>query len=155
MDNKPMHTSWTRQHFALNGFDPSQYQIIRGLAFRGDPLQPMGKDVYHLNQILKDVDHVDLLDIDVQGAEKYILRSKLDIDALQQKVMRVHIEAHSVPTGTILTSMLMKHGFRILRNATSHMSWMYHAPHIGEVMFRSGYIAASNTRFENTMGGKC
>ena len=154
MDNLGIHATWTRQHFALNGFDPSQYRIIQGFAFNGAASQP-NQNVYRLSKLLKDVDHVDLLDIDVQGAEKYILQSQQDAAAFEQKVVRVHIEAHSVRIGTYVTDMLVKHGFRIVRNATSNMNWMYHAAGIGKVLFRSGYIAASNTRFENTMGGKC
>ena len=158
VDPKKEHVQWTHEHFLMNGFNTSQYRVIHGMAFRGDKLLPKAlasKDVHHLSEILKDVDHVDLLDVDVQNAEKYILRVRKDREALEQKVMRAHIEVHTVETARIVLGILKKSGFRILRNATSNMVWTYEHEQLGKVMFRSGYVYASNTRFEETLNGAC
>ena len=74
---------------------------------------------------------------------------------LEQKVMRIHVETHTVEIGKIVTKLLVKHGFRIVRNASSAMNWGYRHASIGNVGFRSGYVFASNTRFENTLNGTC
>ena len=155
IDNKNVHVRWTQEHFRLNGFSPSQYKIYQGMAFRGDPLRGKGVDVHRLAELLSDVDHVDLLDVDVQKAEQYIIRNSDDLKALKEKVMRIHVEAHTVVIGEIVSRILVKHGFRILRNASSNMLSMYKHPHLGKVPFRSGYIFAANMRFANTLNGTC
>ena len=93
--------------------------------------------------------------MDVQKAEQYIIRNSDDLKALKEKVMRIHVEAHTVVIGEIVSRILVKHGFRILRNASSHMLSMYKHPHLGKVPFRSGYIFAANMRFANTLNGTC
>jgi hypothetical protein len=155
VDPKKMHVAWSHEHFILNGFNQSQFKIIEGMAFRGASNWGKGVNVHRLSEILKDVDHVDLLDVDVQDAEKYILRDAADKEALEQKVMRAHIECHSVPTADIVMSVLKKHGFRILRNATASAPAFYRHAQLGAVPFRCGYVYASNTRFENTLHGAC
>ena len=56
---------------------------------------------------------------------------------------------------TAVLGILKKSGFRILRNATSNMVWTYEHEQLGKVMFRSGYVYASNMRFEETLNGAC
>ena len=93
----------------------------------------------------------------VQGAERYLHRSREDMTALETKVMRIHVECHTMVIGDLVTRLLAKHGFRIVRNASAHLNHFYEAAHggMGRVAFRSGYVFASNTRFENTLGGAC
>ena len=155
VDPKKLHVAWVHGHFRLNGFNDSQFKVIEGMAFHGAPDWGKGVNVHTLSDILKDVDHVDLLDVDVQDAEKYILRSADDKTALEQKVMRTHIEVHSVKSANVIIGILRKHGFRILRNATDTNPAFYRHAQLGIVPFRAGYVYAANMRFANTLNGTC
>ena len=94
--------------------------------------------------ILKNVDHVDYLDIDAQGAEKLMVLSDVDKAALRAKVRRTHIETHSDLIWAGLEKALVPMGFKVMQNAT----WMYSAyrsENFGPTWWRGGQFYAINT----------
>ena len=110
---------------------------------------------------------IDLLDMDVQGAEDVLIRvgrranrtlsleqQAADEEALTTKVRRIHIEAHTPKIAQNLVETLTRLGFRIVGAAAIRRFGMYDTP-IGRTVFRAGYIYASNPRFDNTLGGRC
>ncbi|MEM1211904.1 MAG: FkbM family methyltransferase [Planctomycetota bacterium] len=64
-----------------------------------------------LDQILEPFDHVDLLDLDIQGAEHTVLAAAAD--TLQQKVQRVHIGTHSNALEAELRTLFNAMGWQI------------------------------------------
>ena len=60
-----------------------------------------------LSTILKDVSFVDLIDMDVQGAEADVIENGLDV--LNQKVRRIHIGTHSHEVEDRIRKALTKH----------------------------------------------
>ena len=62
-----------------------------------------------LKQVLDGLDHVDLIDLDVQGAELVVLRSA--IGELDKKVKRVHIGTHGHDIEHGLRELFRQHGW--------------------------------------------
>jgi FkbM family methyltransferase len=62
-----------------------------------------------LGGLLRDLDRVDLIDMDVQGAELKVVRAA--IDALDQKVCRLHIGTHAHDLEKGLKETLGSHGW--------------------------------------------
>ncbi len=63
-----------------------------------------------LNSILAMTDHVDLLDLDIQGEEYHVLNAS--IDALNQKVKRIHIGTHSAEIDINLRLLFNQHQWK-------------------------------------------
>jgi FkbM family methyltransferase len=117
VEAEPTHMQWMKDHFRDNGLDPEQHMLIEAAVdekegavcfWIGDADAWYGQAIAHgmqpservqwvkaitLNQVMDGLDHVDLIDLDVQGAELVVLRSA--IDELDKKVKRVHIGTHS------------------------------------------------------------
>lgn len=150
------HIRWSQDNFRLNGISESQYTIFRGF-YNNAPPRFHNASTYSLAQLLADVESVDLLDMDVQGAEMQIGR-EADERALQTKVRRVHIEGHSIRRSQAVLTYLKRLGFVIVRQAATGLDQGgpgLHSTPVGLVVFRGGYIYASNPRFENTLQGSC
>ena len=140
------HVEWIHEHFLLNGFARSDYEVITA---------PFGRGGIGLAELLASVDHVDFLDIDAQGAEAGLVNTTADAAALENKVYRVEIEPHptrydrdhrivtTTAAGTIAT--LVRHGFTIERNVSTLFSLYKTA--LGRVYWRGGSIHAVNRRF--------
>ena len=154
------HIAWAHQHFRLNGFlEGTEYKSIQAFFGKVPPPAPgapvkAGARAVTLAEALEGLDHIDMLDIDAQSAEAFLVQSPADAEALR-KVRRAHIETHSAEVGEIVIRTLREHGFRVLRNASAQLYDQYHAPALGKLMFRGGSVYASNERAPNTLHGKC
>lgn len=117
VEAEPTHFDWMKRHFADNGLDPLAHRLLEAAVdaeertvgfYVGMPdawwgqriAEPAADDVsvrqvktVSLLRILADLDVVDLIDLDVEGAELVILRSA--IDELSRKVKRVHVGTHT------------------------------------------------------------
>jgi FkbM family methyltransferase len=122
VEAEPTHFEWMKQHFADNGLDVQRHRLIQAAAAANDgkadfiighadawygqaiangtPNQfdswpeALVKQVsaVSLATVLKDIPSVDLIDMDIQGAEAAVVESSLDI--LDRRVKRVHIGTH-------------------------------------------------------------
>ena len=111
-----------------------------------------GRSRIGLARALSDVDHVDLLDMDAQGAEASFLASQEDVDAFVSKVYRAHIEGHPMRGDKVrgttdrVVETLLRHGFRIVRNSSSMYS-EYRSGTFGRLLARGSTVYAVNPRF--------
>jgi FkbM family methyltransferase len=65
-----------------------------------------------LRTLLREVERVDLIDMDIQGAELDVVTSGIDV--LNDKVRRLHIETHSAEIDQRMRPFLVKHGWYAL-----------------------------------------
>lgn len=116
VEAEPQHFAWMRKHFEDNGIDWREHTLIhaavagsrRTVSFtKGlDPHVHWGQTIVDvpaewaapmqaitLADALETVDLVDLVDMDIQGAELEVIEGSQDI--LCRKVRRVHIGTHS------------------------------------------------------------
>ena len=123
VEAEPFHFEMMRQHFIDNGVNPEAHTLLKAAGTETDGLvyfveghsrewygqavlpspdhgfgnwpEASVKTVQGLSlvTILRDLDLVDLIDMDVQGAEAAILRGNKDI--LCERVKRLHIGTHS------------------------------------------------------------
>lgn len=97
---------------------------------------------YRLRDILPDTPKVDLIDMDVQGAELKIVSSS--IDDLDRKVARLHIGTHDHALERGLRKVLLEHGWRCTADypctGASETPW-------GPVSFQDGVQSWINPRF--------
>jgi len=109
VEAEPTHFEWLRQNLIDNGVDLSNCRLVQAavtgkdgkVPFHvGDPVfwgQSIGGtteiDGISLPTLLLPLDLVDLIHMDVQGAELEILAAS--IEPLTQKVRRVHVETHN------------------------------------------------------------
>jgi len=116
VEAEPTHFQWMMEHLAANGVDLNCCQLIQAAVAASDG--EIGFDVgdhprwgriddwygqsiggstlvksVSLNTLLEPLESVDLIDLDVQGAEYEILKAAAH--QLQKKVKRVHIETHN------------------------------------------------------------
>jgi FkbM family methyltransferase len=110
VEAEPTHFQWLRQNLQDNGIDLARCRLVHAAVTAkdgkvcfdaGDPAGSYGRaiggnteiDAISLPTLLLPLDRVDLVDIDVQGAELDVLASAAG--PLNQKVRRVHLETHS------------------------------------------------------------
>jgi len=97
-----------------------------------------------LGSLVRDLDHVDLIDMDVQGEELKIVRSA--IDDLDRKVRRLHIGTHAPEIEKGLKETLGSHGwichFDYACGSTTETAF-------GPVTFGDGVQSWTNPRFQN------
>jgi FkbM family methyltransferase len=124
-----------KQHFQDNGVDPEQHELIEAAVdecehtirfYVGKPDEWYGQRIAQpeeridgpavrdvktitLTRILGGLDLVDLIDLDVEGAELVVLRSA--IEQLNQKVKRVHIGTHASDIEQGLRALFWEHGW--------------------------------------------
>jgi FkbM family methyltransferase len=95
-----------------------------------------------LSQVLRDVEKVDLMDVDVQGEELKVISSA--IEETTQKVKRLHIGTHSKQIEVGLRDVLRKHHWECLADyaggSTNQTPW-------GPVSFGDGVQSWLNPRF--------
>lgn len=166
VEAEPTHFQWMQQHFRDNGINPDDHCLIEAavdaqdgevLFYVGQPDEWYGQAIAQeapatqasiqrvkavsLNQILAQVDTVDLIDIDVQGAELVVLQSA--IAAMNRQVKRVHIGTHAVEIERGLRQLFRQHGWQKLNDfachATERTEW-------GEVTFGDGVQTWINPR---------
>jgi len=111
VEAEPTHFEWLIQNLQDNGVSPEDCSLIHaavtgkdgkiGFEADDDPAGSYGQsiggsteiDAISLPTLLKPLELVDLIDMDVQGAEFEIIEGATGV--LNQKVKRIHIETHS------------------------------------------------------------
>lgn len=92
--------------------------------------------------MIEHLDHIDLIDMDIQGAEAEVVEDAIDV--LDGKAKRMHIETHTPEVEDRLRAVLAKHGWRILWDfpcATDNVPTPF-----GPVNFLGGLIDCVNPR---------
>lgn len=167
VEAEPTHFEWMRQHFRDNGLDLEQHELIEAAVddyertirfYVGKPDEWYGQRIVQpeerieglavrevktitLTRILDRLELVDLIDLDVEGAEWVVLRSA--IEQLNQKVKRVHIGTHASDLERALRALFWEHGW-YKRNdyavsRTEQTEW-------GEIYFENGVQTWINPR---------
>jgi len=166
VEAEPSHFQWMKQHFQYNGIDPEQQELIEAVVdekegevdfYVGRPDEWYGQSIARgsnsssesvtkvkaitLNQILSKLEQVDLIDLDVQGAELAVLRS--GIEELNKKVKRVHIGTHGRYLEQGLRELFREHEWYKVNdyccNAREITEW-------GEISFQDGVQTWINPR---------
>ena len=135
VEAEPTHLEWLKQHFNDNDVDPAQHELIEAAVdeqertirfYVGKPDEWYGQRIAQpqesieglpfrevktitLSRILGGLDLVDLIDLDIEGAELVVLRSA--IEELNQKVKRVHVGTHAPDIEQGLRTLFWKHGW--------------------------------------------
>ena len=86
-----------------------------------------------LDQILTKHDRVDLIDLDVQGAELEVLSSAME--PLSRKVKRLHIGTHSAKIEEGLRKLFSSHGWD---NVNDYRCQSLNQTPYGEIEFQDG-----------------
>lgn len=110
VEAEPTHFSWMEQNLRENGVRMENCQLLQAavtgrdgtVGFHvGDAASSYGQSIggpvevpaVSLTTLLEPLEIVDLIDMDVQGAEQELLEAA--VAPLQKKVRRVHVETHS------------------------------------------------------------
>jgi FkbM family methyltransferase len=127
VEAEPTHFEWMLQNLQDNGVELDNCRLIRAavtgrdgkVGFHiGDPSNSYGQSIGGSTQIeaislptlLLPLDFVDLIDMDVQGAELDILAAATE--TLKQKVKRVHVETHSEGLHTNILKLFQALGWK-------------------------------------------
>ena len=166
VEAEPSHFQWLKHHLRDNGIDPDEHELIEAavdeqdgevLFYVGKPDEWYGQAIathanaasesiqkvraVRLSGILSSLDSVDLIDLDVQGAEFVVLRSAMD--ALNEKVERVHIGTHGHDIELQLRTLFRQNGWYKLNDyacqSTEATPW-------GDVVFGDGVQTWINPR---------
>jgi FkbM family methyltransferase len=166
VEAEPTHFRWLKQHLRDNGIDPDEHQLIEAAVAEkdgevffhvGKPDEWYGQSIAEhtdgasesiqkvkavsLSSILSPLDSVDLVDVDVQGAEFTILQSAMS--ALNEKVKRVHIGTHGHDIELELRTLFRQNGWYKLNDyvcqSTETTPW-------GDVAFCDGVQTWINPR---------
>jgi FkbM family methyltransferase len=167
VEAEPTHFQWMKQHFRDNGLDPEQHQLLeaaidgadRTCSFYvgrpdewwgqsiADPRRPITDasvrqvETFSLKRLLSGLELVDLIDLDIEGAELVVLSSA--IDELDRKVKRVHIGTHTREIERGLRALFWQHGWHKKTDAecdqTEPTEW-------GEIAFQNGVQTWINPR---------
>jgi FkbM family methyltransferase len=147
-------TDWYGQ--AIGGFDPSAFQP-NGETYHGYPVvaEERGwKGIYvplvPASKILEDYDFVDLIDMDIQGAEADAVEECIEL--LNSRVRRMHIGTHSREIEVRLRDVLLANGWILIRDLQCLGS---SSTPFGEVECGDGVQSWFNPRFppKNWMRG--
>jgi FkbM family methyltransferase len=116
VEAEPTHFGWMKEHLERNGVDLNQCQLVQAAVAANDgsigffvgedptwgtPNQWYGQSIggktqvpaVSLNTLLAPLPKVDLLDMDIQGAEYEVIEAAAE--EVNRKVKRVHIETHN------------------------------------------------------------
>lgn len=140
VEAEPTHFEWMKQHFADNGLDPQRHRLIQAAAaaydgqtdfiighanaWYGQAIANGTPDQFDswpeasvkrvsavsLTTVLKDIPTVDLIDMDIQGAEAEVVESSLDI--FDRRVKRAHIGTHGADVEARLRAAFTQIGWR-------------------------------------------
>ena len=141
VEAEPTHFQWLRVHLRDNGIDPDEHELVEAavdaeegevLFYVGNPGKWYGQAIAEstnaasesikkvravsLSGILRRHDSVDLVDLDVQGAELIVLKGA--IAALNEKVKRVHIGTHNQDIELGRRTLFREHGWHKLNDYT-------------------------------------
>lgn len=167
VEAEPTHFAWLNVHFRDNGLDPEEHRLVEaavdardGEAFftvgeasewYGQAVVPRGTEGYSLARVrtvslatlLDGIECVDLMDLDVQGAELRVLDS--GIEEVNRKVKRVHIGTHSQEIEVGLRELFGRHGWT--KRYDFRMGCTEMTP-FGEVDFADGVQTWINPAYE-------
>jgi FkbM family methyltransferase len=124
VEAEPTHFEWMCQNLQDNGVKPEDCRLIHAavtgkdgkIGFQvGDPVSNYGQSIggstevnaISLPTLLQSLELVDLIDMDVQGAELEIIEAATEV--LNEKVKRIHVETHSNPLHSDILTL-----FRVL-----------------------------------------
>lgn len=158
VEAEPTHFEWLKQNLQDNGVRLADCRLIHAAVIdkdgrigfsADDPAGTYGQaiggttevEAVSLSTLLRSVDGVDLIDMDVQGAELEIL--SVATEPLSQKVKRIYVETHS---GQLHTSILRlfrglgwKPHFLYMINTADKTPW-------GRINFQGGIQSWLNPR---------
>ncbi len=171
VEAEPQHFQWLQEHFRNNGLDPARHRLIEAAvtgapgsvtfcaghagAWYGQAIVPPdhgGQSEYPqaqvievravtLDQVLDGIAHVDLLDMDIQGAELDVCTASMS--TMLAKVRRAHISTHGEEIEAALRQVFRAHGWRNLHdyplNRTSQTAY-------GPISFGDGVQTWINPR---------
>jgi len=142
VEAEPTHFQWMTEHVADNSVDPQGLQLINAAVARedgrvgfyagetnqGGPSTWYGQsiggpqivDCVSLNTLIRGLQTVDLIDIDVQGAELEVLEPVSQ--ALDEKVKRIHIGTHGSGIEEGLRSLFSRLGWECVNYFPSFSS---------------------------------
>jgi FkbM family methyltransferase len=140
VEAEPTHFAWMKQHFADNGLDVRRHRLIQAAvaandgvanfmighaeAWYGQAIVSGIGDQFNnwpeasvkkvatvsLATVLKDIPLVDLIDMDIQGAEADVVEASRDL--LDRRVKRVHIGTHGGDIEARLRTAFVGMGWR-------------------------------------------
>jgi len=142
IEAEPTHFTWLRSHFIDSGLDPDHHRLIHGAIgaadgeasfMSGKPGETYGQLVvtpdhlqdgfttirvpcFSLSTILYDIDRVDLVIFDVQGAEAYTIIQAAD--TMNRKVARINVNTHSEEIELELRAFFKDQGWRCVQDYT-------------------------------------
>jgi FkbM family methyltransferase len=158
VEAEPTRFEWLKQNLQDNGVRLADCRLIHAavtdkdgrIGFcAGDPAGTYGEaiggttevEAVSLNILLRPLDRVDLIDMDVQGAELEILSAATE--PLSQKVKRVHVETHSEQLHMSITTLFRGLGwkphFLYMFNTADKTPW-------GRINFQGGIQSWLNPR---------
>ena len=169
IEAEPTHFDWLKAHVAANGIASADCRLInapvagsqREVIFAGGrPLQwwgqaivgsvaeagdanPMPMISIALTEILAPLPHVDLVDMDIQGAELEVVTATTR--ALDQKIKRVHISTHSPVIEAGLRDLFSSLGWSCLWDFAGQGK---RGTPYGELDFADGVQSWGNPRFQ-------
>jgi FkbM family methyltransferase len=142
VEAEPTHFQWMIQHLADNSLDASDFRLIQGAVAEtdgkvgfhvgesefGKPADWYGQhiggpalvDAVSLSTVLQPLGTVDLIDMDIQGAELRVLEAAAQ--EVDDKVKRIHIGTHAPDIEQGLHSLFGRLGWRCLRSFSSGTS---------------------------------
>jgi FkbM family methyltransferase len=139
VEAEPTHFAWMEQHLRNNGIDPAEHKLLHAaiggesgtieLLAGGDPAKWYGQtlaNTFHgqyaksqhqllsvpclsLGALLRDLDIVDFLDLDIQGSEEKAVAT--GIDAMTEKVRRVYVGTHMPHVDGLLDIFFQSRGW--------------------------------------------
>lgn len=124
---------------ALLAAEPADDASVEGSGADGDDWNVR---TVSLTTLLADLDRVDLIDVDIQGAEADVFEAAGD--AVDEKVKRVHIETHTADVEKRLRVVFGELGWRKLWDFPSESDT---ATPYGVVHFQGGLQTWANPRF--------
>ncbi len=98
-------------------------------------------DMVPLSNVLADLSFVDLIDMDVQGAEADVIENGIDV--LNQKVRRVHIGTHNHEVEDRIRKVMTKHGWANIWDFACHGE---RDTPFGRIVFQDGVQSWLNPR---------
>jgi FkbM family methyltransferase len=164
VEAEPTHYVWMKQNFEDNGLKGGRFKTIQaavsdtpGLCgfLAGRPAEWYGQRIAEpgedgritpcvtLAELLKLVTLVDLIDMDIQGAEVRVI--KAGIEELNSKVKRLHIATHDPETEVNLRRAFHQEGWRMARDFSGGGT---NATPFGLIEFQDGVQSWVNKRFE-------
>jgi FkbM family methyltransferase len=162
VEAEPNHFRWMKQHARNNGLDMERVHLVEAAVDEqdgtagfhmtdssfGGPADWYGQCLggsspvraVSLNTLLEPLQSVDLIDLDIQGAELKVLRASID---QLQKVKRLHIATHNREVEVGLRELFTRLGWTNLRD---YPSLTLNKTDYGYIKFQDGIQSWQNPR---------